>query len=141
MRKPSSKPPLHPPSGPPPLADDPSPNVPHREQDRGNGDGNDDSDVSRLGRTILRYRDLEEAGLISSWAGLGHAIRDLGFPRGRHFGPRTRIWFADEILAWLDALPLAPVPKDEKPHSKQPTGRGRGRPRKVIAQPQASEGA
>lgn len=105
------------------------------------GNGGDASDVARLGRCILRYRDLQAAGVVSSWAGLGHAIRELGFPRGRTFGPRIRIWFADEVLSWLDKLPLAPIPKAQGSHSKQPTGRGRGRPRKAVPQPDSAEGA
>jgi hypothetical protein len=139
MRKtPSNKPP-HPTSEPATLAElanTASPTVlAHRQQDRGDGDGDDDSDVCRLGRTVLRFRDLQEAGVVSSWSGLGHLIREYGFPRGRHLGEhmqaRARFWFADEILLWLESRPLAPVPKEQKPHSKQPTGRGRGRPKKI----------
>ncbi|WP_395664215.1 helix-turn-helix transcriptional regulator [Aestuariivirga sp.] len=55
--------------------------------------------------TFLRYRDLEARGIVRSWAALRYKIKHNGFPPGRYLGPNTRAWTAEEVQAWLDALP------------------------------------
>src|SRR5262245_44079 len=108
MRKPSK--PSHPtskpshPSSEPPGADSllPTNVLPHRHQDRnGDGDDNNGGDATLLGRVAIRFADLKASGIVDSWAGLAHFIRAEGFPRGHQFGKRTRIWWRDEVLAWL----------------------------------------
>ena len=75
-------------------------------------------------RKRLRYRDLEERGIVRNRPTLSNWIRDRGFPPGQLTGPNSRTWEEDEVAAWLAARPVAPKPA-------HPAKRPRGRPRKV----------
>jgi predicted DNA-binding transcriptional regulator AlpA len=79
----------------------------------------------------LRYRDLEERGIVPNRGTLRNWIRDQGFPPGSLVGPNTRLWQEAEITAWLASRPteLKAAPK-LKPSSR------RGRP-KAEAQAEA----
>jgi predicted DNA-binding transcriptional regulator AlpA len=54
---------------------------------------------------FLRYKDLEDMGVVRSWTSLRYKIRHNGFPPGRYIGPNSRAWTEDEVQAWLAALP------------------------------------
>jgi predicted DNA-binding transcriptional regulator AlpA len=54
---------------------------------------------------LLRYRDLEAAGIVNSWTALRYKIKHNGFPLGRYIGANSRAWTVDEVQQWLDALP------------------------------------
>jgi predicted DNA-binding transcriptional regulator AlpA len=54
---------------------------------------------------LLRYRDLEAAGIVASWTALRYKIKKNGFPSGRYIGPNSRAWTVDEVQQWLDARP------------------------------------
>jgi predicted DNA-binding transcriptional regulator AlpA len=56
----------------------------------------------------LRYRDLEERGVVNNRPTLRNWIRDRGFPPGQLTGPNSRTWSEDEVQAWLDSRPTAP---------------------------------
>ena len=58
-------------------------------------------------RTILRFRDLRDRGIIKNWPTLRRAIDNRGFPPGFMLSPRQRCWFEDEVEAWLEARPVA----------------------------------
>jgi predicted DNA-binding transcriptional regulator AlpA len=55
--------------------------------------------------TFLRFKDLKARGIVVSWPSLRYKIEHSGFPPGRYLGPNTRAWTADEVQAWIDALP------------------------------------
>jgi predicted DNA-binding transcriptional regulator AlpA len=50
---------------------------------------------------ILRYPDLEEAGVVSNRATLYRWIRDHGFPPGFLLGPNSRGWLEPDVEQWL----------------------------------------
>jgi predicted DNA-binding transcriptional regulator AlpA len=75
-------------------------------------------------RKHLRYRDLEERGIVRNRPTLSNWIRDCGFPPGQLTGPNSRTWEEEAIEAWLADRPVAPKPVHT---AKRP----RGRPRKV----------
>jgi predicted DNA-binding transcriptional regulator AlpA len=54
---------------------------------------------------FLRFRDLQEAGIVASWPMLSRRIERDGFPPGRKLGPNTRVWTEQEVRAWLDSRP------------------------------------
>jgi hypothetical protein len=76
----------------------------------------------------LHFRDLQERRIVDSWAQLRNLIQKQDFPRGRMFGPNTRVWDEEnEIEPWLASRPIAgPTPRDAAKAS-------RGRPRKTEA--------
>ena len=55
---------------------------------------------------FLRYKDLEERGIVNSWTALRYRIKNNGFPQGRYIGPNSRAWTEEEVQAWLEALPV-----------------------------------
>jgi hypothetical protein len=78
----------------------------------------------------LRYRHLEERGIVNNRTTLKNWIDDRGFPPGQLTGPNLRTWGEDEVQAWLDSRPVArkPVP---------PSLGRRGRPRKAASATEA----
>jgi predicted DNA-binding transcriptional regulator AlpA len=50
---------------------------------------------------ILRYPDLEEAGIVSNRVTLYRWIKDHGFPPGFLLGPNSRGWLEREVDQWL----------------------------------------
>ena len=76
----------------------------------------------------VRFRDLQERGIVRNRQTLLNWIRDRGFPPGQMTGPNTRTWGEDEIDDWISARPAAAKPL-------LPARRPRGRPRKAETQP------
>lgn len=76
----------------------------------------------------LRYRDLEERGVVKNRVTLKNWIEKHAFPIGQLTGPNSRTWGEDEVLAWLVRRPTAPKITPSSP------GR-RGRPRKAASEP------
>ena len=74
----------------------------------------------------VRFRDLQECGIVPNRVTLANWIRDQGFPPGQRTGPNTRTWSEAEIDDWIRARPVAPKPLP-------PARRPRGRPRKAEA--------
>ena len=58
-------------------------------------------------RKILRFNDLKAAGVVGSWVQLKRLVDQNGMPPGRKLSDHARVWFADEIDAWLESRPLA----------------------------------
>ena len=58
----------------------------------------------------LRFKNLKEMGLVTSWPRLKDLIDNHNFPAGRRQGDRERIWTSDEIADYTASLPAA----DEK---------------------------
>jgi hypothetical protein len=52
---------------------------------------------------LLRYRDLEAAGIVGNRMRLKRLVEAEGFPSGFMLSANTRVWQADEVQAWLDA--------------------------------------
>lgn len=73
----------------------------------------------------LRFRDLQEAGVITSWPVLRRRIDKDGFPKGILLGPNMRVWAEADVIKWLDGRPTAlkAGPKGGRP-------KGAVRPRK-----------
>jgi predicted DNA-binding transcriptional regulator AlpA len=99
----------------------------------------------------LRFRDLQERGVVANRATLKNWTDKSEFPVGRLIGPNTRTWTEEEVSAWLESRPTAPkqlfpnkrtgeplaapaaAPQEPKPHELE--RRQRGRPR-VKANPE-----
>jgi hypothetical protein len=61
--------------------------------------------------TLLRFKDLQARGIVTSWQGLRHLQLHEGFPLGRLLGPSTRAWTAEEVNAWLVSRPAEQSPQ------------------------------
>jgi hypothetical protein len=55
---------------------------------------------------ILRYTDLQEAGIVNNRATLYRWIKHHGFPQGILLGPNTRAWPEDDVKKWIQSRPL-----------------------------------
>ena len=53
----------------------------------------------------LRFSDLQERGLVQSWAQL-RRMEEYGFPPGKMLSPNVRIWSEDEIETYLASCPV-----------------------------------
>lgn len=51
---------------------------------------------------LLRFSDLKEAQVVTSWPQLKRLVTKHGFPAGFNLSPAVRVWDAAEIKAWLD---------------------------------------
>jgi hypothetical protein len=61
---------------------------------------------------LLRFADLESAGIVKSWAQLKRLQALYDFPPGRMLSPNVRVWGEDEINRWLKNRPTAgPEPR------------------------------
>jgi predicted DNA-binding transcriptional regulator AlpA len=72
------------------------------------GDRSSADDAGARLPVYCRYRDLEEAGIVSSWMMLRRLIERENFPRGLMLGKNSRAWPVREIEAWLAGRPSAP---------------------------------
>lgn len=52
---------------------------------------------------LLRFADLKEANIVSSWPQLKRLVDGHGFPRGYLLSPAVRVWDASAIDDWLQA--------------------------------------
>jgi predicted DNA-binding transcriptional regulator AlpA len=59
---------------------------------------------------FLRFRDLQERGVIKNRVTLHNRIKHQGFPEGRKIGPNTRAWTESEVAEWLASRPTEPKP-------------------------------
>jgi len=57
---------------------------------------------------FLRFKDLQERGLVLSHQGLRHLQIHENFPLGKLLGPSTRVWSETEVAAWLASRPSEP---------------------------------
>jgi predicted DNA-binding transcriptional regulator AlpA len=64
---------------------------------------------------FLRFRDLQERGVIKNRVTLHNRIKHQGFFEGRKIGPNTRAWTESEVAEWLASRPTErkpwPAPK------------------------------
>ncbi len=56
-------------------------------------------------RRLIRFRDLQERGIVENWPQLKRLVDTQAFPSGLYLGANSRAWFEDEIDAWLEARP------------------------------------
>ena len=56
-------------------------------------------------RRLIRFKNLQERGIVGNWPTLKRLIETQGFPPGRLLGLNTRVWTEDEVDDWLDARP------------------------------------
>ncbi|MGC2221500.1 MAG: AlpA family phage regulatory protein [Methylocella sp.] len=54
---------------------------------------------------LVRYRYLEQQGIISNRMQLARAIEKYGFPRPMAIGANTLAWEIDEVETWLKSRP------------------------------------
>jgi len=54
---------------------------------------------------LLRFKDLQARGIITSWPMLKHRVDRDGFPPGRKTGPNERTWIEAEVDAWIKSRP------------------------------------
>jgi predicted DNA-binding transcriptional regulator AlpA len=53
--------------------------------------------------TLLKFKDLKAAGIVSNWTTLSRWIAKENFPQGIPIGPHTRAWTEQSINEWLAA--------------------------------------
>jgi hypothetical protein len=72
---------------------------------------------------FVRYRHLQDAGIIDSWQTLCRLIDEHGFPPGIFLSPNVRAWNVDEVERWLAGRPSQrkPVPSRWHRDSEQET--------------------
>jgi predicted DNA-binding transcriptional regulator AlpA len=58
--------------------------------------------------SFVRYRDLKQRGIVSSWPQLRRMQEAYGFPTGRLLGANIRAWTESEIEEWLAKCPVKP---------------------------------
>jgi len=56
-------------------------------------------------RRLIRFRDLQERGVVQNWPQLKRLVDSHGFPSGVYLGPNSRAWFEDEIADWIATRP------------------------------------
>ena len=54
----------------------------------------------------LRFRDLQERGVVDSWPQLKRLQEKYGFPLGRMLAPNTRCWDEAEVDVWIASRPV-----------------------------------
>lgn len=111
--------------------------LPHRRQDRSDGDAPRRQLVNRGGRDdltvaiplLVRFKNLRQAGIVSSWRELIHLIDTQRFPPGFMLSPNVRCWYAGEVEDWLrqrpsqrKILPAAQRPKLTEARSSNSSG-------------------
>jgi hypothetical protein len=69
----------------------------------------------------LRFADLRDRGIVTSWPMLRLRVDRDGFPPGKLIGPNTRIWAEDEVDAWIASRPTARKPAPRR--SRNPESR------------------
>lgn len=75
---------------------------------------------------LLRFSDLKEHGIVSSWPQLKRLQTLHGFPLGRMLSPNIRAWTEREIEEWYTSRPIentrplrgAPKAKHNARHAK-----------------------
>lgn len=63
---------------------------------------------------LLRFKDLKERGIVSTWASLLRWVDTADFPPGRKIAPNTRVWTEAEIDEWFVSRPLAGGKKNKE---------------------------
>ena len=58
-------------------------------------------------RRLIRFKDLQERGIVQNWPQLGRLQNDHGFPRGFLLGSATRVFDEDEVNEWLEGRKAA----------------------------------
>jgi hypothetical protein len=61
--------------------------------------------------TLLRFKDLQARGIVTSWQGLRNLQLYQNFPLGRLLGPSTRAWTTEEVNHWLETRPSEQSPQ------------------------------
>jgi predicted DNA-binding transcriptional regulator AlpA len=51
---------------------------------------------------LLRFSDLKEANVVTSWPQLRRLVRGQKFPPGYMLSPAVRVWDTAEIQDWLE---------------------------------------
>jgi len=57
-------------------------------------------------RRLIRFRDLQERGVVQNWTQLKRLVDTQGFPSGFWLSLNTRAWFEDEIDGWVRSRPV-----------------------------------
>lgn len=52
---------------------------------------------------LLRFSDLKAKGVVNNRPTLSRWIKDRSFPPGIKLGENTRVWFEEEVEAWIEA--------------------------------------
>ena len=60
---------------------------------------------------FLRYKDLKQRNIVTSWPQLRRMMDLYGFPPGRLLGANMRAWTVEEIKDWLAKCPSEPSPQ------------------------------
>jgi hypothetical protein len=76
--------------------------------------------------TLVRFEDLRQRGIVSSWAGLRHLQLHAEFPLGKLLGPSSRAWTTKEIADWLASRPTEPSRQTQERAAKSIAARKAG---------------
>jgi len=63
-----------------------------------------------MAQTLLRFKDLAASGIVKNWPQLKNLVDKHGFPSGFMLSTNCRVWYSDEIDAWLKSRPLISAP-------------------------------
>jgi predicted DNA-binding transcriptional regulator AlpA len=53
-------------------------------------------------RRLIRFKELQELGVVGDWDSLYDLIRRHGFPAGYKISHKVRAWDEDSVLSWLE---------------------------------------
>ena len=70
---------------------------------------------------LLRFADLKEANVVTSWPQLKRLVEGQGFPPGYLLSPAVRVWDAEAVDAWLQERREASKRRSLQPISTQAT--------------------
>jgi hypothetical protein len=76
----------------------------HARPARGPPQKLEDTGVRGL-HSMVRYRDLKQAGIVDNYETLRVLITERGFPQGCWPSPNVHLWSVTEVNQWLDSLP------------------------------------
>jgi len=66
-------------------------------------------------KKAIRFHDLKQAGIATSWQRVRDLIEHHDFPPGFKPTPQTRLWWEDEVLAWVERHPVDPTEVNDTP--------------------------
>jgi predicted DNA-binding transcriptional regulator AlpA len=67
--------------------------------------------------TFVRYKYLEDRGIISNRMQLARAIERYGFPKAIALGANTLAWDLDEVERWVKSQPRVAPKSGSKPQA------------------------
>jgi hypothetical protein len=61
--------------------------------------------TSKAIKKIIKFKHLQDRGIVNSWQQLKNLIDNNNFPSGFYLGSNSRVWFETDVVEWLDNRP------------------------------------